>query len=107
MSRLLVSKGSLGQIVASGDLDMTTAPQIDAALAGLSGDVIVDCRDVIFIDSAGFHAFDRGNAAAMTRGATFVVAGLSQFRTRIAKLLGVPYVLSSRDREPTSGDRAA
>jgi anti-anti-sigma factor len=107
MSDFLVSKGSLGQIVASGELDMATAPQIDRAFVGLSGDVIVDCRDVTFIDSAGFYAFDRGYAAAVKRRTTFVVVGLSRFQTRIAKLLGVSYVLSSTDREPTSNERAA
>ena len=93
----LVSKGSLGQIVVSGELDLVTAPQIDTVLSGLSGDVIVDCRDVTFIASAGFCAFDRGYEAAMRRGKTFVVSGLRGFQLRVAKLFDVPYVLSSSD----------
>jgi anti-anti-sigma factor len=107
VSGFLVSKGSFGQIVVSGELDIATAPQVDAAFAGLSSDVIVDCRYVAFIDSAGFHALDRGYDAAMQRGATFVVTGLSEFQTRIAKIFAVPYALSSSDRERTSNDRTA
>lgn len=96
---LLVSNGSLGQILVAGELDCATTSQIDDAFAGLSGEVVVDCRDVTFIDSAGFHALDRGYEAATKRGATFVVTGLSGFQTRIAKFLEIPYVLSSTDRE--------
>jgi anti-anti-sigma factor len=97
----LVSNGSLGQILVTGELDCATTSQIDAAFAGMSGEVVVDCRDVTFIDSAGFHALDRGYEAATKRGATFVVTGLSRFQTRIATFLEVPYVLSSTDRERT------
>ena len=107
MPDFLVANGSLGQIVVTGELDLATAPQIDAAFAGLSGHVVVDCRDVTFIDSAGFHALDRGYEAAIRRGATFVVSGLSSFQTRIAKFFEVPYVLWSTDRERTSKLNAA
>jgi anti-anti-sigma factor len=103
----LISNGSLGQMIVTGELDIATAPQIDAAFAGLSGEVVVDCRDVTFIDSAGFDALDRGYEAATKRGATFVVTGLSGFQTRIAKLFEVPYVLSSTDRDRTSKLNAA
>ena len=93
-----VSKGSLGQVVVTGELDLATAPQLDRMLSRLSGDVIVDCRDVAFIDTAGFSALDRGYDAAMKRGATFVVFGLGRFHTHIARFFDVPYVLSSTER---------
>jgi anti-anti-sigma regulatory factor len=82
-------------LVLVGELDIATAPALDAALVGLSGDVIVDCTDLGFIDSAGFYCLDRGYNAAVARQSTFEVSGFSQFQRRVARLLALPYVSGS------------
>lgn len=92
MPDTLVLTGSPGGIALHGEIDAATVPQIDAAFFELSGNVTVDCTDVTFIDSAGFHALDRGYEAAVKRGATFTVSGLGSFQTRIATIFNVPYV---------------
>lgn len=85
-----------------GEIDFATAPQIDVAFFSLASDVVVDCADVDFIDSAGFHAFDRGFEAATARGSAFSVSGLSGLATRIAQLFKLPYVGAPSDRvEPS------
>jgi anti-anti-sigma factor len=82
-------------LVLVGELDIATAPALDAALAGLSGDVIVDCADLEFIDSAGFYCLDRGYNSAVARQSTFEVSGFRHFQKRVARLLALPYVPSS------------
>jgi anti-anti-sigma regulatory factor len=94
---VLITPGLPQHVAISGEIDMMTAPQIDAALATLSGDINVDCTNVTFIDSAGFHALDRGHRAAVARGTTFEASDLGVFHTRIANILGVPYLHPSQE----------
>ncbi len=82
-------------LVLVGELDIGSAPALDAALVGLSGDVVVDCADLGFIDSAGFYCLDRGYNSAAARQSTFVVSGFSHFQKRVARLLKRPYVPGS------------
>jgi anti-anti-sigma regulatory factor len=82
-------------LVLVGELDIATAPDVDAALRGLSGDVIVDCAALEFIDSAGFYCLDRGYNSAVARQSTFQVSGFSHFQRRLARLLALPYVPGS------------
>jgi anti-anti-sigma regulatory factor len=86
-------------LVLVGELDISTAPTLDAALVGLSGDVIVNCTDLGFIDSAGFYCLDRGYNSAVARQSMFEVSGFSRFQKRAARILAVPYV-------PGSGEAA-
>jgi anti-anti-sigma factor len=81
-------------LVLAGELDIATAPALDAALLGTSGDVLVDCADLRFIDSVGFCCLDRGYDSAAARHSTFEVSGFSDFQKRVARMLGVPYVPS-------------
>jgi anti-anti-sigma regulatory factor len=48
------------RVAINGELDIATAPEVDAALALLTGDVDVDCTDLSFIDSSGFYSLDHG-----------------------------------------------
>ncbi len=82
-------------LVLGGELDLSTVPALDAALARMSGDVIVDCTDLEFIDSAGFYCLDRGYNAAVARQSTFEVSGFSGVQRRVARLLALPYVIGS------------
>lgn len=91
---ITVRKGSPDQVTITGDVDLATSHQIDTVLSGLSGDIRVDCTEVEFIDSAGFHALDRGYEAARQRGTAFAVAGLNGFSTRIAEFLALPYLVA-------------
>ena len=75
-----------------GDIDLANADELDVALAGLSGAIAVDCTEVTFIGATGFSSLDRGYAAALARGGTFGVFGMTSFQRRIAAVLSVPYV---------------
>jgi anti-anti-sigma factor len=76
-----------------GEIDIATADQLDAALAGLSGDIDVNCTEVTFIGATGFCSLDRSYKATLAAGGTFVVSGMSIFQRRIGTILLVPFVL--------------
>ncbi len=78
------------RVVVAGEIDLATTVQIDRSLPLLAGDVIVDCAAVDFIDSAGFHAFERGYTAALARGSTFSISGLSDLATLVARFFELP-----------------
>jgi anti-anti-sigma regulatory factor len=93
MSELTVLVSRDHQHVAiAGDIDMANAGELDAALAGLSGEVTVDCTEVTFINSTGFYSLDRGHEAALANGGTFAVYGMTSIQRRIAAILSVPYI---------------
>lgn len=94
-------------VLVAGELDLATALALDAALAGLSGDVIVDCTDLGFIDSAGFYCLDRGYNSAVARLSTFEVSGFNRFQKRVARILAVPtHPAAARPPDPEPGSSA-
>ncbi|HLM18346.1 MAG TPA: STAS domain-containing protein [Acidimicrobiia bacterium] len=70
---LRVERNGHGPVVhAAGEIDLATAPELRTCLKGLDGLVVVDLRDVVFLDSAGIGvligarnrlAEDRGDLA--------------------------------------------
>jgi anti-sigma B factor antagonist len=55
--RLVVSKHAAGTLVVpEGELDLGTAPDLEAVLATQSGPVVVDLRKLSFIDLTGLRA---------------------------------------------------
>jgi anti-anti-sigma factor len=68
----------LGICTARGDIDRATAPAFIVALRGAidSSDeavVSVDCANVTFMDSAGYHALIDATKYAARRGHTLVI----------------------------------
>lgn len=74
-------------------IDLATTDQIDGSFVLRTGDVVVDCTAIEFIDSAGFHAFERGYTAALARSSTFSIVGLSDLATRVAPFFDLPGLL--------------
>jgi anti-anti-sigma factor len=52
----------------SGDLDMGTAPQLADALDRVEGDVVIDLRDVTFLDGHGLRLILDRSARAREHG---------------------------------------
>jgi anti-anti-sigma factor len=68
--------GDTFELVVSGELDMTTVPEFEAALAELPAGpwrVVIDLRGVSFMDSAGVHAFIRLDRRARDAGWALVL----------------------------------
>ena len=80
------------RVIIEGRLDFATVPQLRAILAGVRGDVEVDCTRMTFIDRSGFEALTFGYVVATSQGYDFSVTGLNDFAARVARLLEVPFL---------------
>jgi anti-anti-sigma regulatory factor len=78
------------RVIVQGKLDRAAAPQLRAILAGVRGDVEVDCTRISFIDRSGFDALTFGYDVATAQGYEFSVTGLSDFAARAGHLLEFP-----------------
>ncbi len=70
--------GSRVEIAIQGELDLATAPQLDAefervgALDGIEA-VVVDLRDLVFLDSTGLEAIVKFDARSRSAGVELAV----------------------------------
>ena len=67
--RVVVSEDAAGTVVVpSGELDLGTASDLEAVLATQSGPVVVDLRELRFIDLAGLRALLEADARSRQDG---------------------------------------
>jgi anti-sigma B factor antagonist len=72
----IVIEPDRARIVLVGELDLATAPRLAEALRTLTTHVVVDLRQLTFIDSTGLQLLLRGNEAARRRELRFgLIAG--------------------------------
>jgi anti-sigma B factor antagonist len=68
----ILSAGATTRIVLRGELDLATVAQLDQAIHEAHGrgarQLLLDLRELQFIDSTGLHAFVRIDAGARTNG---------------------------------------
>jgi anti-sigma B factor antagonist len=91
-------------VVVGGELDIATVPQLDAALrrAWASSDVIVvDLRELQFIDSSGAHLLLDANRRIRRSGGRLIVVRGRWEVDRLFVLLGLDRELELVDRPPT------
>lgn len=93
-----VDGGTPAVVRVDGELDLAGAPRLLWALAGLDGDVELECSGLKFIDSAGLLAFVRAHRACAARGARLVVVEPSPEVERLVHLAGLDTVLHLRRR---------
>jgi len=82
-------------IQVSGELDLATAPKLDAVLEDLDGVhlVFLELWDLSFIDSTGFRTIVAAHQRLEDRGGRLVLHGLSPFAEGAVKVLGLDRVL--------------
>ena len=67
--RVVVSEHATGTVVVPvGELDLDTAPELEAVLATQSGSVVVDLRELSFIDLAGLRLLLEADARSRQDG---------------------------------------
>ncbi len=67
--RVVVSEHAAGTVVVPvGELDLDTAPELEAALAAQSGPVVVDLRELSFIDLTGLRLLLEADARSRQDG---------------------------------------
>jgi anti-anti-sigma factor len=80
-------------VVVSGDLDLTTAPQLEESIAQFSdGDVIVDLTAVDFMDSSSLKVLVIAHRRLARRGSRLVIRGASPMAMAMMKVTGLDTV---------------
>lgn len=69
-----------------GELDLAGVPRLESVLAGLDGDVDLDCSSLDFIDAAGLRAFQEAHEGCAARGCTLALVNPSP---AVDRLLGL------------------
>ncbi|MGK5740812.1 STAS domain-containing protein [Micromonospora sp. URMC 103] len=82
----------------AGELDMSSAPQLDAAIDRLTAagerHLLVDLTELTFCDSTGLAAFVRGDNRAAADGGWLRVTGARGRVARVLRLTGLDEVLT-------------
>ncbi len=60
-----------------GELDADGVPQLDDVLAGLDGNITLDCSRLAFIDSQGLNALVKTHQRMSQQGSRLVISALS------------------------------
>jgi anti-sigma B factor antagonist len=85
--------GGATTIVADGDLDLASAPELEreiaAVVTGEVAAVVVDLSAVAFLDSAGINALLKGRRLAQERGLRYRVAGATDLVRQVLEMTGV------------------
>ena len=84
-------------VIASGEIDVATAPQLGEAIAECpDGDVIVDLTSVEFMDSTGLKVLLAAQRLVNRRGARLLIHYVSPIITRLIEITRLDEVLNSR-----------
>jgi anti-sigma B factor antagonist len=85
----------------SGELDMSTAPILREELAQVehSGPpaIVIDLRDVTFIDSSGLKEFLEAKSRAQSNGHRLLMSGANPQARRLFELTGTQSLLGERE----------
>jgi anti-sigma B factor antagonist len=89
----------------SGEIDLATAPRLEADLDTLVADetlgvIVVDCDGLTFIDSSGMRALLTTQAALERRGRYMRAENVSPGILRIFSLVGIAEYLRANSEEP-------
>jgi anti-anti-sigma factor len=94
------SRNGVTSIALSGELDMATAPILVEQLTALERHgaraIILDLRDVRFIDSSGLHALVRAHRRSEQDGHGLMVVGASKSVRRLCEVMGTEFILDAR-----------
>jgi anti-sigma B factor antagonist len=83
-----------------GEIDLATAPKMRECLVSLAEDVVVDLRDVSFVDSQAIGVLLAEHMRREKSGARLVVRGASAMALAIFELTGAVELLNLQDDSP-------
>ena len=84
-----------------GEIDMATAPELQASLDGAVGfdsDLLVDCTRLTFIDSSGIAVLINTKQALAARGQRLRIANASVMIERLFTITGLSEILHPDDQ---------
>jgi anti-sigma B factor antagonist len=117
-----VERNGVARIALRGELDLVTAPKLIECLTSVEGNgvtgVILDLRELTFIDSTGIHTLVKAYERAQGNGHRFAMVGLQPAARRILEITGTEFLMddvgsvellarftTERSRAPRSDDK--
>jgi len=85
-----------------GELDLAGAPRLESVLAGLDGDVDLDCSGLDFIDAAGLRAFEKARMGCAARGCTLALVDPSPAVVRVLRMVELDSLFLIRQAKEAS-----
>ena len=100
----VIRNGAVTRIAPSGELDIATTPALEQAIADATGApgaaLVLDLRELTFMDSTGLRTLAQTNARAEDEGFTLsIVRGSSQIE-RVLEISGLGALLPLVDAPP-------
>ena len=100
----VVRNGAATRIAPAGELDIATTPALEQAISEATGEpgaaLVLDLRELTFMDSTGLRTLAQTNARAEDEGFTLeIVRGSSQIE-RVLKISGLGALLPLVDAPP-------
>ena len=93
-------RNDIALVALSGELDMATAPLLEGCLAPVEADgpasIMVDLRDLMFIDSTGLGVLLRARGRAEANGHRLLVVGASPTARRLFELTGTQFLIDQQ-----------
>jgi anti-anti-sigma factor len=74
------------RVALCGELDIGTAPELERRLQGLSGDVVLECHQLKFIDAAGLSILVRTQNRLAAENGQLLIDGLSAACRRVFEI---------------------
>ena len=91
------ARDGVARVALMGELDMSTTPALEDCLGRFQGDgvrdIILDLRDLSFMDSSGLHAFLRARNDAEENGHRLHLTGTSGAVRRVFELTETQFLL--------------
>jgi anti-sigma B factor antagonist len=81
--------GTPSRVIVAGEVDVTTVRNLDAALTAASGDVLVDCRALTFLDSFGISILVEHYASRLAEGHSLALEHLTPIVQRTLEVTGL------------------
>ncbi len=79
-----------------GELDLAGVPGVEVALAGVDGDLVIDCSGLTFIDCAGLRVLLGAHQAREAAGAHLILVDPAPCLTRLLELAQLDTVFTVR-----------
>ena len=93
-------RNGVALVAVSGELDMATTPALVDRLTHLERtdleSILLDLREVTFLDSSAIHAFVTAHDYARQNGHRFILVGASASARRLFELTGTERLLGAR-----------
>ena len=100
LSTRIDARNGVTSIALSGELDMATAPILNDQLTVTEQDgskaIVLDLRDLSFMDSSGLHELVQAYRRSETNGHRLLVVGANPSTRRLCELTGTEFLLDAK-----------